>query len=487
MIRANRSNTTGGSHMVKTGGKTSYDLADDRMGHMDKDDHLKIEGKRLTRIDGSDEIWAGARKLYSDSTILVEAKDGIALKVGSSFILITGDQIVIQAGKILENCGESVPEWASQEPPTEPEPPKGVDKGSIPNGGEMAKPMPPLEPEQQEGEVNIVASAPAQNKSNEDISYNVQIRIIWKDTKEIISNTKYVIKLAKDESILAEGKTNDEGLTIRISTTNQEIVALYYFDIENDLDEIYIGSCQTIAQEDSVVDMERERGRLFFDIHYQLNDNAFKRAAIGYQNRALAAKRFRPELGDIWLSYEIKTESQFVAGWDKIWSFQKKSRMEIYDGRILTHASIGKNTGVDLKPDYDADDVGLKITDGTLNLAEIKSLKPLVWAKGSNLYVHSCRSGIPDLKLGVGISIIEAFSVKQFATYIHGQTGWAYFSLKENKYETIDGYSGTNIHLWAYRRGKNVRFVGPLLDGQWMNPEILEYHGPFKSPEQSFK
>ncbi|MDR2487943.1 MAG: type VI secretion system tip protein VgrG [Desulfovibrio sp.] len=203
MICANRSNTTGGDHMVKTGGKTSYDLADDRMVRLKKNDHLKIEGSRLTRIDGLDDTSVDALNLWSDSTIMIEAGEAIVLKVGGSFISITGGEITIHAGKILENCEESVPEWASPEAPTEPEPPKGVDKGSIPNGGEMAKPMPPLEPEQQEGGEEEAAAedeaaersiAPPIENFSDDTTF-VEFQLL-NERDEPISNEEYIITLA---------------------------------------------------------------------------------------------------------------------------------------------------------------------------------------------------------------------------------------------------------------------------------------------------
>jgi hypothetical protein len=151
MICANTHRHTGKNDYVLTDGETHRKLVKDRRTLLEADEHQTIKGSRLATVEGIEQLKVGALHLQSGREIVIESGSQIVLKVGDTFIKLNGSGIVEQGPTIWQNCGKSVPASPGQKDRLLPDPPKGADKGSKPNGGEMAKPMPPLNPTPQEG------------------------------------------------------------------------------------------------------------------------------------------------------------------------------------------------------------------------------------------------------------------------------------------------------------------------------------------------
>jgi hypothetical protein len=142
MICANTHRHTGKNDYVLTDGETHRKLVKDRRTLLEADEHQTIKGSRLATVEGTEQLKVGALHLQSGREIVIESGSQIVLKVGDTFIKLTGSGIVEQGPTIWQNCGKSVPASPGQKDRLLPDPPKGADKGSKPNGGEMAKPMP---------------------------------------------------------------------------------------------------------------------------------------------------------------------------------------------------------------------------------------------------------------------------------------------------------------------------------------------------------
>jgi hypothetical protein len=84
--------------------------------------------------------------------IVLEAGSRITLKVGGTFITLGSEGITQQGSMIWENCGKEAPASPEHKERQQPDPPKGANEGTPPNGGEMAKPMPPKNPPPVSGE-----------------------------------------------------------------------------------------------------------------------------------------------------------------------------------------------------------------------------------------------------------------------------------------------------------------------------------------------
>ena len=300
-------------------------------------------------------------------------------------------------------------------------------------------------------------------------NFDEQFCVVDDKTGKVIPDLKYIIRRKNDATEICSGTTDIAGLTERVFSEQEENIEIYTFDVQYGTEEVYIDANYTNAVKNSVHTVRLKRGRIFFSICYDVPDKAFERAGRGYRSRSMREHNgYRPEAGDIWLNFIIKKESQFVAAWNEIAMAQKRWNMEIAEGRILTHGSIGAESGLDfIKEEEFGEVVGL-----TLTYNEVRGLYPLQWSKISSLYLHSCRSGVKD---DTGLSLAEVFSENQKASYIYGQSGYTFFSLEENNWVDSAGYTGTNLYLWSYQRPRNAQFISPYLNfnNAWMLPQII--------------
>lgn len=145
MICANTHRHTGADDYVLTGGETHRILKKKRTTRLGESDHTQVVEDSV-RIVGARHISQSGTQtqIISDGVVYVEAQNGISLCCGKSTITLMPDDIYISSGNVWINC--SNPQRVSVDRFTEaiaPQSPKGADAGSNPNGGEMAKPMPP--------------------------------------------------------------------------------------------------------------------------------------------------------------------------------------------------------------------------------------------------------------------------------------------------------------------------------------------------------
>ena len=141
MICADTHRHTGKNDYVRTDGETHHTLKKDRMFQLEANEHLTINGSRYSTIVGTDQLKTGALHVVAGSDIVLEAGSRIVLKVGGTFITLNGEGITEQGPMIWENCGKSVPVSPVHLVRAQPDAPKGADKGTSPNGGEMVRPM----------------------------------------------------------------------------------------------------------------------------------------------------------------------------------------------------------------------------------------------------------------------------------------------------------------------------------------------------------
>ena len=184
------------------------------------------------------------------------------------------------------------------------------------------------------------------------------------------------------------------------------------------------------------------RTRLFFAIYYQVDDNAFKRAAATWKKSLETSEGYFPG-ADAFYEKEVSTEADFKQAWQEIADKAAKEKRVVWMGNCFTHAS--KQT--------DGND-GLEFRGGTLTKAEIASLPKLPWDSSSGcLILSSCNSGMLGSR---SWAPAQAFASAQSVLAL-GQLGYAYFSTKFDKYVESKPDSDP-LYLWAYKRGKNSWF-----------------------------
>jgi hypothetical protein len=145
MICANTHRHTGKNDYVLTDGETHRKLVKNRVTELGESDCTSVQKDSTLKVDGRHSVLSGQRtQIKSDGYILLEAASGIRLLCGGSQLTLTPKEIFIDSKDIWLNCGNQPddPVWGAPEI-LQVESPKGADKGTSPNGGEMAKPMPP--------------------------------------------------------------------------------------------------------------------------------------------------------------------------------------------------------------------------------------------------------------------------------------------------------------------------------------------------------
>jgi hypothetical protein len=308
--------------------------------------------------------------------------------------------------------------------------------------------------------------------------YDEQVCILYNETNDPAENVKYRLIEKDTGKILAEGKTDKQGLTERVSTDKPEdvdivvILPKQFSSLNQDIrEENYSGgTCKTNNTNDSCYMAKISKQYIFFDIHYIVNDKAFERAA---KTERRLAKKDRFKMKDIWLSYAVKSESEFKEAWRKVYAFQQKYGLEIQEGHIYSHSDLsligtGK-AGLEFRPGMGE--------DGTLTYKEIAALEVLQWSKTSRLFLYGCRSGRIDGK--EDISIADAFFATQDTVkQVSGLRDFGYFSSDFNKFVEIstDFRDSSDVYLWSYWIRRNVPLYPaamPSGDTDRMSPYII--------------
>lgn len=182
--------------------------------------------------------------------------------------------------------------------------------------------------------------------------------------------------------------------------------------------------------------------RVFFSIYYQVKDNAFSYAAKTWERIVKEQERF-DMIKDKFMSFEVRTESDFKKAWQCIAVECSTSGSTVWVGNLLTHASKNEESsnGLEFKP--------LGSEDGTLTKIEIINLPKLPWSKSGYLLLSGCNTG----KIGArGWCPAQEFARTQNILTL-GQDGYSYFSNKWANYERAD--LGAPTCLWAYARSGN--------------------------------
>jgi hypothetical protein len=204
---------------------------------------------------------------------------------------------------------------------------------------------------------------------------------------------------------------------------------------------------------------------MYFAIYYQVDDEAFKRAAESWKSDIKALSEISDD--KLFIMHEVKTETDFKDAWRDIYSTTKKKigSTGIVQGRIFSHSSKGSDQdGLEFKSEKKGGN------DGTLTKKEIALLDKLPWdSKTGHLILHGCNTG---LVMERGWCPAQEFANRQ-GIRTTGQQGYAYFSKLWDQHEEIATEGA--VYLWAYERRKN----GILGDGTRM--EGLVFSPPKKS------
>lgn len=180
---------------------------------------------------------------------------------------------------------------------------------------------------------------------------------------------------------------------------------------------------------------------LYFAIYYQVEDNAFKRAAMTWKNAIDLAST------DFFIDKQVKTENNFLEAWNSIYTFANNFKCDVKEGRLYVHSS----------KDEESENQGLEFYKSTMQRNEIMMLKKLPWGKEGKLWIHSCNSGLER----DGWSPAQSFADRQGAI-TYGTMGFAYFSKKLNYYHGLADrhpYYDFPVYLRAYYRGKNHNYL----------------------------
>ena len=184
---------------------------------------------------------------------------------------------------------------------------------------------------------------------------------------------------------------------------------------------------------------------VYFAIYYQVDDNAFKRAAETWQFEVTGGV-CDPDV--LFISEEVKSEADFKRAWLSVYNKVNEAGMPVILGQLFTHASKGSaNDGLEFKPG-DGE-------DGTLTSGEIGARPKLNWDTDGELILSGCNSGLAGAR---GWSPAQIFATNQ-KVKTTGLAGYGYFSTSKHTYSEISAGDQT-IYLWAYRRGRNGTFGG---------------------------
>lgn len=302
-------------------------------------------------------------------------------------------------------------------------------------------------------------SKAAAHAAEEKKVYDQQVLICYKEgTKGSVKNISYKLIEHYSKNVLKEGKTDEKGLTERITTEKTEAVDVIVLRRNNakELVEKTIGSFKTDTRKDSIEVVEMHRGSIFFDIRYV---NPIKDPAQSFIKAAETLKKethFDKYRGDVWWSFDVTTECDIKDKWRELFDLQQETGMEIEEGHILTHASKNEmDSGV---PGLEfAKRLGCSDEDGTLSADEIKKLQKLKWSVSSKLFLYGCRTGLPVAKNDTQTMADYFFNIQSVKTIV-AQKGYGYFSYNKDSYVAISSKAddASAIYLWAFNRGLNV-------------------------------
>jgi hypothetical protein len=142
------------------------------------------------------------------------------------------------------------------------------------------------------------------------LKYDEQVLIQYNEKREPAKNVKYKLIERNSMKVLQEGKTNERGLTERLTTEKQLPVDVIVFRLNDDRQEVEknIGSFWTNDRKDSIEVININRGRIFFDIRYV---NPAKDKAESFIKAAETIKKqsyYDKYRGDVWWSFDVTTE-----------------------------------------------------------------------------------------------------------------------------------------------------------------------------------
>ena len=309
---------------------------------------------------------------------------------------------------------------------------------------------------------NRLAAQPRSQKETK-VTYDEQVQLLYSGTNIIAKDVKYKLLEKGTGKVLVEGKTNDKGLTERVSTEtpeNIEMIVIRVNENKSDEEKSVTAYIRTNDKKDSVSMVYIQRGRVYFDIRYvnSVKDKAqsFIKAAETIKRKA-GLRGFDKYKGDVWWSFDVTTECDITERWQELFALLQEYDMEVEEGHILTHAS---------KSGEDGDRSGLEFVgcteDGTLTRKEIEKMPKLKWSKASTLYLYGCRTGLPVSKSSVANnmmdSVADSFFLAQDVKTVEALRGYGYFSYSPTTYQAIaDNVNDTrDIYLLAYKRGLNV-------------------------------
>jgi hypothetical protein len=246
------------------------------------------------------------------------------------------------------------------------------------------------------------------------------------------------VKIKGPGNCTDEGKTNASG--IRMFDEVRE--GPYTVTAEKGAFFIGIGNATVTAGSISVTIQLEQVKYLYFAIYYWSDDNAFKRAAESWSTTVQGGSGYNQST-DAVRTFEVKTEGQFKAAWEKLLQEGSKSGWKVAEGRIFSHASKGDSSdGLEF--------LGGGGDDGTISQKEMGALARLNWSATGKIILHGCNTGLYG---GRGWTPASAFAKTQ-GVPTTGQAGFAYFSKQWSTYDETDATS-TGIYLWAYRRRRN--------------------------------
>lgn len=180
-------------------------------------------------------------------------------------------------------------------------------------------------------------------------------------------------------------------------------------------------------------------------IYYQVQDNAFQRAA-----------RWEASQADQSFNYEfigVRTKQDFISAWNGILTQAQFNMSLVQSVSLYTHAT---------KQMDDLD--GLEFSDGpggtTLTRGDIQALAQLPWTQNGFIGLNGCNTGLTGPR---GWCPAETFANSQNIMAC-GETGFAYFSSDELVYQEIKD-TDKEVYLHAYRRRRNGPGTGHQIPG----------------------
>lgn len=174
-------------------------------------------------------------------------------------------------------------------------------------------------------------------------------------------------------------------------------------------------------------------------IYYQVDDEAFQRAAI---TRAGADD---PQITRLFMP--VKTKDNFLAAWKKVAEQAAATNIPVETVCLFLHSSKSDDggDGFEFAP--------LSGESGTLTRDDMSVLEQLPWIDSAQirLEIFGCNTGLRGDR---GWCPAEHIAQTQ-GVPCRGETGYAYFSKVLDHYEPKTP-EDTNVYLHAYLRGRNA-------------------------------